>query len=150
LILAPLALLTLKEPRRARAPGLVPPDEAEPARPGLREVFIRLWSNTAFRHLLICYSIIYFFGYGQLQWQPTFFMRSYGLTSWEVGAWFAIVCGVIGGVGIWIGGEWACRWAANNERLQLIVMAASFVFYAFLSVILLLVSNHYLAFGLLA
>lgn len=155
IFLAILAGLTLVEPRRT---GTLRAPAAEAARLesdmasslNLRETLAALWSNVAFRHLLACFSVWYFFGYGVLQWQPTFFIRSHGLTSGEVGTWFALTYGVVGGIGVYVGGELASRLAANNERLQLNASAVSFSFFAILTAASFLVSSEYTAFVLLA
>jgi MFS family permease len=135
LILAALAWLTIKEPRHTRSPksdtGLataasLPSSDGELAlsvQPSLREVFVTLWANATFRHLLYGFSVWYFFGYGTMQWQPAFFVRSFGLQTGELGTWFAVVYGLCGIVGTYWGGVWASRRAVNNERLQLKAMA---------------------------
>jgi MFS family permease len=154
-VLAALAWFTLKEPRRTKPTlqiaSLTRPEISAPfaAQPSLKDVCVTLWTNTTFRHLLFGLSVVYFFSYGIVQWQPTFFIRSYGLTSGELGTWFAVIYGLGGILGTYGGGEWASRRAAHNERMQL--KAAAFV-YASLSIIypfIYLSANHYLAFGLL-
>jgi len=132
LILAVLALTTLKEPRTANAShssealkvSSTPFDASvNPEKPSLKELGSTLWSNRTFRHLLISYSVLSFFNYGILNWQPTFFERSFGLKTGELGTWFALIYGSSTMLGIYLGGEWASRCAANNERLQLRTMA---------------------------
>jgi MFS family permease len=119
------------------------------SQPSLREVFLTLWANTTFRHLLICYSIICFFTYGIMLWQPAFFIRSYGLKTGEVGTWFAVIYGLGGMLGTYLGGELASRHAANNERLQLRAISIVVVGFGVLSVLIYLSPNRYGAFGLL-
>jgi MFS family permease len=156
LVLAVLGWFTLKEPRRTRNATAVVPAAASaevpspPLQPSLREVCVTLWANAAFRHLLFCFSVWYFFGYGLLQWQPAFFIRSHGLQTGELGTWFAVVYGVGGGLGVYLGGELAARYAAGNERLQLNACAVAFVFFAVLNACAYLASDHYWAFGALA
>jgi MFS transporter, Spinster family, sphingosine-1-phosphate transporter len=155
IVLAALARSSLKEPRLMSA-SLGHPTSPAAARsgvaasePNLKDVCVALWANIAFRHLLISFSLWYFFGYGILQWQPTFFIRSHGLTTGEVGTWFAVTYGLAGGLGTYLGGEWASRYAARNERLQLNVCALTSACCAVLTAASLLVPNHHLAFGLL-
>jgi predicted MFS family arabinose efflux permease len=136
LLLAALARFTLKEPRRMKAAFTAadasPPQAAlsPSAELSFKEVCGALWSNPAFRHLLMCFSVWYFFGYGLQQWIPAFFIRSHGLQTGELGSWFALIYGVGGGLGVYLGGEWAARYAAGKERLQLIASAAAFSFFA--------------------
>ena len=156
LALAAVAAFTLKEPRRTRsvraATGIdtsvgVP---SQTGQPNFKEVCLTLWANAAFRHLVICNSVWGFFGYGIFQWAPAFFIRSYGLTTGEVGTWFALTWGIGCVLGCYLGGEWAARHAAGNERLQLRVCAVAFVFFAVLTAGAFLAPNHYMAFGALA
>jgi MFS family permease len=143
LVLAVLALCTLKEPRR-------PVSQATPANSHtLKEVCVTLWANTTFRHLLLCLSVIFFFGYGILQWLPAYFIRSFGLTSGETGTWLAVTFGLGGLIGAYFGGEIATRYAAHKERIQLQAMAVAVSGCAVLSTLLYLSRNPYWAFALI-
>lgn len=149
--LAAISWFTLREPR-AQGVGTGSsrkPLERQEAQPSLREVCATLWSKTTFRHLLFCYSVVFFFGYGVLQWKPAFFIRSYGLQTGELGTWFAVIYGVGGLVGTYWGGELASRWARNEERLQLKVMAIAYASVGVISAFIYLAPNHYVAFGLM-
>jgi len=158
--LTALAWLVLREPRRniqiSRSrthPMHIPParvDLAPIPQVDTLQVSRILWRNRTFRHLLLCVSVVYFFGYGLLQWQPTFFIRSYHLTGLQLGAWFAVLYGLGGLVGTYLGGEWASRRAGTNERLQLLAMSVGYACFGFLSVGLYLSSNRTVAFALLA
>ena len=161
LALSALARFTLKEPRRgeslsnaARGLGATALSGVEvavlsPAQPSLKRVVVTLVSNTTFRHLLLCFSVVLFFGYGILQWQPAFFIRSYGLRTGELGTWFAVIYGIGGILGTYLGGELASRHAGQNERLQLKVMAVVYASFALISTFVYLSRNRYLAFGLM-
>jgi MFS family permease len=118
--------------------------------PGIKSVILTLAANSAFRHLLLGYSVWYFFGNGLLQWVPAFFMRAHGLASGELGSWLALVNGAAMLLGVYWGGEWSSRRAANNERLQLIFVASMALFYIAFYAAALLVSNYYVAFALIA
>lgn len=162
-VLAGLAWLTLKEPRRAsamtqgkRIGSAGSPswqrDTGAPSQvqPSLRQVCETLWANATFRHLLLCYSIAAFFGYGVWQWKPAFFIRTFHLDTLEVGAWFALINGGCGLVGMYCGGELAARVAARNERLQLRAMSVAYCSFAVMSAGMYLASDYRLAFGLMA
>jgi len=144
LLLAFLARVTLKESRRRR-----PKAASSPSEPRLQEVCTALWTNVTFRHLLLCFSVMAFFNFGILQWQPTFFVRSYGLKTAEVGAWFALIYGLGGVLGTYWGGELASRYASQREGLQLRVMAIATAGYGMIAAFIYLSSNRYLAFGLM-
>jgi MFS family permease len=161
-VLAALAWFTIREPRRAKSPienagvsagpsGPLPDSASSTLQPSLKEVFVTLWANATFRHLLHSFSVFYFFAYGIGQWQPAFFVRSFGLTTGELGTWFAVVYGVGGLVGTYWGGVWASRYAPNNERLQLRVMAiANAVFNAVIWALIYFSHNYHVAFAWMA
>lgn len=135
LVLAAIARLTLKEPRcagvpsAAAAPHVSSVDFAGPSnssltvQPTLREVCVTLWSSAPFRHLLLYFSVMWFFSNGVGQWMPSFLIRSYGLQTGQLGTWFAVIFGIGGLLGTYLGGVMASRWAARDERLQLRGMA---------------------------
>ena len=102
LALAALVKFTLRESRQGKPttatgsrfttsapsrPGAAPSS----ANPSLKEVWVTLWANTAFRHLLLSFAVSSFFSHGIVQWKPAFFIRSYGLETGELGTWFAVI-----------------------------------------------------------
>ncbi len=158
LVLSALAWFTLKEPRLERPAShggatLAGTYKSETmsatAQPRVKEVIVTLWTNATFRHLLLSFSIVYFFGYGIVQWQPAFFIRSYGMETGPLGTLFALIFGLGGIFGTYMGGVLASRYAAYNEGLQLKVMAIANVAYGILLALIYLSSNRHVAFALL-
>jgi MFS transporter, Spinster family, sphingosine-1-phosphate transporter len=152
LALAALAWFTLKEPRLTKAgSGANLSENSMPAAvtPSLKVVAATLWSNITFRRLLLCVVVMYFFSMGIWVWQPAFLMRSYGLTSAQVGMWLALLLGLAGLIGAYLGGELASRYAANNERLQLKALASAFIASGALTVCVYLTTNLYWALTLM-
>jgi MFS family permease len=145
LVLAAVTWFTLEEPRLTEP---FPPSTAAPL--GFKEVALILWGNITYRRLLLCFSAIAFFGNGIIQWQPAFVMRSYGLGSGELGAWFAVLYGLGGLAGAYAGGALATRYAAHNERLQLTAMAIAYCGLATVDAWLFLTRNRELTFALIA
>jgi MFS family permease len=149
-ILALMAWLTLREPRlqvsRARSAAVAVPS----SQPGFVEVMRTLWVNRTFRHLLLCLAVMNFFGYGITQWKPSFFVRSFGLDTGMLGTWFAAIYGVCGLLGTYLGGEWATRYAAHDERRQLRIIAFALAGFGVISVALYLSTSSRMAFALLA
>jgi MFS family permease len=144
LLLAVLARLTLKEPRTT---------SAGPARTGegdvqsLRTTATILWRNRTFRDLLCCFAITAFFNFAIVQWKAAFFVRSFGITTGELGTWFALIYGLGGLLGTWLGGEWAARRAASNEILQLRAIAIVYGVCGLASAVIYLSPNRYVAFA---
>jgi MFS transporter, Spinster family, sphingosine-1-phosphate transporter len=151
LLLALIVWLTLREPRHlTRAAASARIATAPDDQPSMLTVLKTLWRNRTFRQLLIAFSIMSFFGWGVSQWKPAFFMRSHGVGTGELGTWFAAIYGLGGMVGTYLGGEFAARRAASDERLQLRTIAFAYSSFGLLSACAYLAPNFYLAMSFLA
>lgn len=149
-LLGALAWFTLKEPRRQHTFGAMAIARSRGTAgsvPTLREVCTTLWGNRTFRHLLLCLSVFFFFTYGMLQWLPAFFIRSYGMSTGEVGTWLALIYGVSTIPGTYLGGELATRYAPHDESLQLRAMTFAIVSAGLFSACVYLAPNQYWAFA---
>jgi MFS family permease len=144
IVLAVLAALTLREPRRQN-----PTAHIASKQPSLKEVCAVLWSKTAFRHLVLFFAVVSLFGYGLQQWQPAFFVRSHGLTSGELGTWLTIIYGAGGLLGTYLGGIWAARYAVHDERRQLKLAALVYSAFGLLAAFAYLAPDYRVAFGLI-
>lgn len=128
LVLALLARFTLREPRlgelKSRSGNFRTSvtQQADRREQSLLEVCRVLWKISSFKHLLVGYCVLFFFQAGLLQWQPTFFVRSFGLKSGELGTWLALMYGVGGLFGTYAGGVLATR-----VRRQLYLPVATFI-----------------------
>jgi MFS transporter, Spinster family, sphingosine-1-phosphate transporter len=147
LLLGPLAWLTLKDNRMRSASGS---DEPEEDAPPLRAVVPALWRNRTFRNLFLCFSVWGFFAQGISQWQPAFFLRSHHLSTGEMGTWLALVSGVGGLVGTILGGELAARFAADDERRQVLGLAAVYAALGLLFAGVYAATDYRVAFALIA
>lgn len=154
-LFALLAAFTMREPRMEgqRRRGLskerlgnatqqAPRTDA----PSLSRALGDLSSNVTFRHLLFACTVNFLFGYGTLQWQPAFFVRSFGLNTGFLGTWLTITAGGGGVIGALLGGHWASRYARRNERLQLRVIAVTLAMSAPLYVLLYMSADYKEAF----
>jgi MFS transporter, Spinster family, sphingosine-1-phosphate transporter len=152
MILAVLAALTLKEPRRLGSAGIVARHSENPraARANLKTVIMMIAATSSLRQMLLSWLLWCFCSWGMLQWLPTFLVRTHELTTGELGTWLAIVSGGGGLIATWLGGEWASRYAANNERLQLRIAAILLVISAGFYIAALLAPSHYWAMAALA
>jgi MFS transporter, Spinster family, sphingosine-1-phosphate transporter len=145
LALAALAAFSLEEPRRYARKAV-----AQPGNSSLREVYGILWANSSFRHVLFSFSVMSFFGFGIQQWQPAFFIRSFGLSTAELGAWLSAIYGLGGILGTYLGGELASRYAARNEPLQLKAMSLMCCALGAISTLMYVSDNRYAAFALMS
>ncbi|WP_242129320.1 MFS transporter [Sphingobium sp. Sx8-8] len=151
--LAVLAWFTLREPRTlgggCDAKGVSPTGPSE-ASPGLGEVALYLRRNAAFRNLLIAFAVSSFFSAGIGQWQAAFFIRSFGISTSDLGVYLTVTFGLSSLVGVMLGGYLASRYAARNEKLQLRLMATVIVGFGALSAGVYLSRDPITAFALLA
>jgi MFS transporter, Spinster family, sphingosine-1-phosphate transporter len=151
LVIAMFAWVTLREPRAmARMNGIAASKNArEPVQPTLKEVLLTQWRCVTFRHLLMCISVYFFFGYGIGQWVPTFLIRSYGLSTAQVGLWLSVTLGLSGFIGCYFSGVWATRHAGHDERRQLRVVATAIALSGILSIFVYVSSSPFWAFVLM-
>jgi predicted MFS family arabinose efflux permease len=128
LIVAAVVAIVLREPPRGHSEGLT----AAGASPSAMTVIRFLWRSRSFRHLSFASGLYAFVGYSVISWAPSFLIRSHGMQSGEVGTWLSLIIGVGGGVGVYLGGVAADRWAASDARarvrLPALAMAAAFPF----------------------
>lgn len=97
------------------------------------DVFRYLRGLRSFRHLAIASALHAFAGYGVLQWNPTFFIRTHGMGTAELGLYLGLIIGISGGLGTLTGGLLADRLAGWDKRWYVwvpgIAMAISVPFY---------------------
>ncbi|HET9449104.1 MAG TPA: MFS transporter [Steroidobacteraceae bacterium] len=146
LALALVAWFALAEPRRNTSFEVGTVARSSEVAPDLAATIATLWRNATFRNLMVAYTVSSFFGVGIQQWKPAFFVRTYGLETGEVGAWFALIYGSCGLAGAYLGGELASRFAARNERLQLSAIALCYSVFAVFSFATYLAPTPTLAF----
>jgi len=128
LLLALLVRFTLVEPERGGADGMAPEKADTPLniKTGfglVREGSRHLWHTAAARHVVCGVTITSFVGYGGVMWGPAFLIRTHGMSIGEVSTFLAIIVGVIGGLGAYIGGHMTDRLARKDERWNTWVVA---------------------------
>jgi MFS family permease len=122
LVLAPLLLTTIREPRRGSYDG-----QSLPAvNPSLGEVVRKLARKRGFWLLSLgaaCGSIM---GYGLLFWLPSFFQRSYGMTLLQTSHLLGALL-LIGGIaGLMLGGYLADRYGPRSPAAYALIPAFAF------------------------
>ena len=90
ILVAFLVRFTLAEPIRGLADAREAAGEAEP----LGVVFSVLWSRQSFRFMALAAAMNAFAVYSMNSWTASFLIRSYGLSSGEVGIWLALILGL--------------------------------------------------------
>lgn len=168
ILLAFLGWFLLSEPRRASSTratirSLGPPDttaeseittrssDTAAKNRSFKDDVLVLAKNASFRHLLIAQTILYFFVYGiVIQWQPSFFIRTYGFTTGELGTWQLLSWCVMGSIGVYGGGAIVHRFMARDESRQLRFMGVAISIYGLLNILVYLTPYRYVAIGLTA
>jgi predicted MFS family arabinose efflux permease len=135
LVVALIAWLTLREPPRGLAEGVV---VAGPA-PSMKEVVATLWSKPTFRHLLFGFTISSFALNAVASFVLPFYLRSFGLPLAVAGAVFGVVTFSSNGLGMLVGGFGFDRLSKRDVRWPLwgpaamLALAAPLYFSAFAS-----------------
>ena len=108
-------LLVRRAPRHSR-----PADPAASAAAVVRlstgEAMRDIFASRAFIYILIASSVVAFLGYGKALWTISFFIRSHGLSTTEAGLSMAVVLGLAGVLGTWLGGKMADKFGSRDKR----------------------------------
>ena len=119
LLVAAVVALTLREPPRGLADGTHTAANDASEQHSVWEVIRFLWRSRSFRHNGIASGLYAFVGYSVTNWVPPFLIRSHGMSSGEVGTALALIIGLGGGLGIYLGGVLADRMAQRDERWRM-------------------------------
>lgn len=127
-LLALLVRFTLVEPERGGADGMAPERSDRPLnfQTGLtivKEGFHHLWHTAAARHVVCGVTITSFVGYGGVMWGPAYLIRTHGMSIGEVSSYLALMVGIVGGLGAYVGGRLTDRLAARDVRWNTWVVA---------------------------
>lgn len=129
LLVSLLVALTLREPRRGHSEGLAS-DSANA--PDALQVLRFLWRMKSFRHVSLGSALYAFVGYSVTNWAPSFLARSHGMDQGDIGTVLALIIGIGGGAGIYLGGVLADRLSAGDPlgrvRVPALAQLLSFPF----------------------
>ncbi|WP_374973007.1 spinster family MFS transporter [Spongiibacter marinus] len=118
-LLALVVRYTLREPRR----GLSENRDDNPEPVAVKEVVALLWSRRSFRHMAWAGALSAFAGYSVANWSASFIIRSYGMSTGELGTWLALIIGIGGAAGVFGGGLLADKLAAKDTRWYVLLPA---------------------------
>lgn len=136
LVVALVIALTLREPARGLADGLVAKD-VEPA-PSLWLSIRYLLAQPSYRNIVLGLSMMLFVATGVVAWLPSFLARSHGMQADEVGRLLGLALGLAGPIGtVVIGGIVADRLSRRDIRwgLWLVAIGAAILCPAYVLVI---------------
>jgi MFS family permease len=117
LLLVFLLLLTVDEPVRGTADGIVDSSDVPP----LREVVRFLWAQRSFRWIALGGSMHAFGGYSLLYFLPKFLIVSHHMTPVEVGIALSLLTGIFGAIGTFTSGRLADRYGQRDVNWYMYV-----------------------------
>ena len=121
--LGPLVLFTVGEPSRAaRAQATEAPPTAPPK---IGETLRILWNLKTFRYMSLGGLLHAFASHTIAAWNAPFYVRAYGMNIGEVALYLALMAGIGGALGIYVGGAVADRGGRKDARWYAWVPAAA-------------------------
>jgi predicted MFS family arabinose efflux permease len=112
LLIAALVRYTLREPIR----GLMEKKQVSSVQPPFKDVVNLLWSRKSFRHMALGAGLNALAAYATINWLASFFIRSHGMSTGELGTWLALSTGLLGAIGVFAGGVLADKLAPRDKR----------------------------------
>ena len=112
ILIAILVRYTLREPIR----GLMEKKKVSDAQPPFMEVVHLLWSRKSFRHMALGAGLNALAAYATINWLASFFIRTHGMSTGELGTWLALSTGLLGAIGVFGGGVLADKLAPSDKR----------------------------------
>jgi predicted MFS family arabinose efflux permease len=144
LALAVLLRLTVHEPPRAVAKACTPSYAL------VNETLRAIWRDPALRQLCFASTLTMAVGYGALPWIPSYLVRSHGLDIATIGLFLAVLIGLGGALGTYLGGKLADRLRRVDPRWSLWLVCLVFVIARPFAMALYAVDQTWLALTLFA
>lgn len=124
IVLAVLLRLTVREP--ARPPARLVSGRSSPV--ALVAITLRaIGRDDALRHLCFASTLTMAVGYGALPWIPSYLVRSHALDIATIGALLAVLIGIGGAFGTYLGGKLSDILGRHDPRWSLWVVCLIFV-----------------------
>ena len=123
ILLAIIVRFTIREPIRGLSDNLAQVDAPPPFGDSIK----RLWQIKSIPYICLGAAFTSFVGYGVGNFAPSYFIRLHGLTSGEVGTYLALIAGICGGLGTFLGGYLGDKLGKRDVRWYLWVPAAGLV-----------------------
>lgn len=141
IIIAIIVRYTLAEPIRGLSENKQVSDEPV----SFLDLIKILWLRVSFRHMALGAALNAFASYSTSNWTASFFIRSHGMTTGELGTWLALILGLGGAIGVFSGGLLADKLGRKDKRWYMwIPSLAGFISVPFM-IGVYVVDNAYLA-----
>lgn len=124
ILVALLVFFTLREPQRKKNLALSAASPA-PSIPSMLDVLKHFWSFRTLRHLVCGIAIMTISTNAIAVWHPAFLIRTYHLSPGEAATGFALIIGLVGGLGTVMGGYLADRMGKLDTRWKIWVMTCA-------------------------
>ena len=121
LALAPLVLLLVREPVRQAMGDAPAAAEMVP----FGAAIATLWRLRTYRYMLAGTTLHAFAQYAMMSWSAPFYMRVHHLPLAEVASWLALMNGIGGGIGIYLGGRLSDAFGARRPAGRVMVSAVA-------------------------
>jgi predicted MFS family arabinose efflux permease len=112
ILLALAVQFTVKEPPRGYSEAL----KTQSKPPRFWSVVGFMWRSPVLRHIVIAGALVSFAGYASVIWVPIYLVRIHEMSTGEVGSYLALLIGVGGAIGIYLGGHIADFMAARRGQ----------------------------------
>ena len=135
ILIALIFKFTVSEPIRGWSENL----EVDNKSTSLKQVLSVILAKRSLIHLIIASSLAAFVGYALTNWSASYFIRSFGMPTSELGVWLAIGVGLFGSIGTFGWGYLCDRFGRKDKRYYYwlpalaIVLAVPFILIGFSS-----------------
>ncbi|MCH2169148.1 MFS transporter [Myxococcota bacterium] len=117
IVVALIVRFTVREPPRGYSePG---GGDAQAPPPSISGVIRYLVSIPSFRWIVLAACLSAVTSFGKNLWEPTFLIRTYGLSPGQTGVTYFLISAVPAAIGAWIGAVLADRFSVKDERYAL-------------------------------
>jgi len=126
---------TLKEPLRGRWDN---PAAAHGAQPGLKQTMALLRDRPSFWYIALGSAFASYVAYGNGNFLPSFLIRNHNMSIAEVGTVLALVSGVSGALGTFLGGYLSDRYGTKDKRwyLWIPMLGIALAYFPYLNMLL--------------
>ena len=145
ILLAPLVLFTMREPTRGR---FDPPPVANAAIPSTSQALRHLWELKTFRYLIAGAALHAYAYYSVINWNAPFYVRVHGMSLGQVSFYLALLNGIGGGLGLYLGGRLSDYFGSRDPRWRIRVVAIAGIIFVPLGLAQYLVESVYLSIAL--
>ncbi|WP_439134084.1 spinster family MFS transporter [Pseudomaricurvus sp.] len=124
ILVALLVRFTIKEPVRGQSdPDNIKAQHEKSEKPNFKQTMATLWELRSFRFFSFAAGLAAFTSYGVGNFLPSFLMRSHDYDSLQAGTALALISGIGGMIGTYLGGYLADKFGAKDQRWYLWICA---------------------------